>query len=302
MPSRWKVAALVAGIVLVGLLVAGFAFRSRTLEWMLHRQQHELEAALNEHDTLQTERGSIHRYAGGDGRVLVLIHGFGDRAGGWAQVAPTLAERYRVVSLDLPGHGASDPASPPLQLQDLTSGLEAALADQGDQLVLLGNSLGGWLALNYALDHPERVDHVVLLNAAGASWWSGPSKKRLLLPTTRDEQREKLAAVLGERAPAMPGFLLDQLVALGNDSRHEDLWNDVTDGNHYLDERLPSLIPSTTMLWGTPDPFFPFDSYATRLSQELPNTELHTLEGCGHAPQYSCPEELASLVFQVVPP
>jgi pimeloyl-ACP methyl ester carboxylesterase len=134
--------------------------------------------------------------------VLVLIHGFGDSASGWSQVVAALAEDYRVVALDLPGHGASGPNAPPLGFDDLEAGLEAALEDQGDRLILLGNSLGGWLATLFALDHPTRVQRLLLLNAGGASW--AQLDEQLLLPETRDRQRAKNRAVMGVKAPPVP--------------------------------------------------------------------------------------------------
>lgn len=290
-----RIAIVVLGVALLGFAAGAYALGTRAVEFGIWAQQAVLESVLPEHDVFETERGEVHRYAGGEGPVLVLIHGFGDSASGWAQVVPALAEHFRVVTLDLPGHGASDPAEPPLGFDDLEAGVEAALADQGDELTLLGNSLGGRLAMMFALEHPTRVRRLLLLNAAGGSW--AQVDEGLLLPKTRERQREKNRVLLGDKAPPAPGFLLDQLIEHGRDPRLLSLWAD-HENERYLDEQLPTLDLPVELLWGTPDPFFPADAYADRLRDALPDARLHLLEGCGHTPQYSCPGALVQLILE----
>ncbi|MCZ6805886.1 MAG: alpha/beta fold hydrolase [Deltaproteobacteria bacterium] len=295
---RWRIAALIVAVVLVVLGSGVYVLTTRAVELGIRAQQAFLESVLSEHEAFETDRGVVHRYSGGEGDVLVLIHGFGDSASGWSQVVRTLAEHYRVVTLDLPGHGASDPDAPPLGFHDLEAGLDAVLRNEGDRLILLGSSLGGWLATRFAIDHPERVRRLLLLNAAGASWVE--HGEELLLPRTRAQQRAKNRALLGTKAPPAPDFLLDQLIEHGRRPRLQSLW--VEQQGHFLDEQLPELRIPVDMLWGTPDPFFPIDSYAERLLETLPDARLHRLDGCGHAPQYSCPDLLTELVLELLAP
>ena len=294
-----RIAVLFAGFLVVALSAGAYLSSTRAVEITAWAQHAALESALPEHEVFETDRGEVHRYSGGEGNVLVLVHGFGDSAGGWALVTRTLAEHYRVVAVDLPGHGASDPQAPPLGFDDVAAGLEAALEDQGDQLVLLGNSLGGWVAMQFALDHPARVQRLLLLNSGGASW--ARVDEALLLPTTREQQRAKNHAIMADKAPPLPGFFLDQLIERGHDPRLQSLWIEHQQG-HYLDEQLPELQIPVEMLWGTPDPIFPVESYADRLRAALPSASLHLLEECGHAPQYSCPGDLAELVLGLLTP
>lgn len=294
---RWRILILFTGGVLLSLAVGGYYLASRAVELGIWAQQAALESVLPEHDVFETERGEMHRYSGGEGRVLVLLHGFGDSASGWAQAAPELARHFRVVALDLPGHGASGPAAPPLGFDDLQAGLEAALEDQGDELILLGNSLGGWVATMFALEHPARVQRLLLLNSGGASWSRVDAD--LLLPKTRDRQRAKILAMLGDKALPAPGFLLDQLNEHGRDPRLLSLWDDHQRG-HYLDAQLGEVRTPVDMIWGTPDPFLPVDGYADRLRDALPDARLHLIEGCGHTSQYSCPEDLTNLVIELL--
>ena len=296
---RRRVAAIVAAVVLLVLGLGAFGLTTRAVQLTRWAQQRDLEAVLVEHEVFETDRGGVHRYSGGEGDVLVLIHGFSDSASGWSQVAPTLAQHYRLVTLDLPGHGVSGPDTPPLGFHDLQAGLDAALQDQGDQLILLGNSLGGFLAMRFAIDHPERVQRLLLLNSGGASW--AQVDEEVLFPKTREQQRAKNRAILGTKAPSVPDFLLDQMIERMRDPRFQSLWIDLQEV-HYLDEQLPELRVPIDMLWGTPDPLFPVEGYADRLVETLPNAQLHRLDGCGHAAQYSCPDALTELVLEVLAP
>jgi pimeloyl-ACP methyl ester carboxylesterase len=298
MPKRrWKIVTLFGGAVLLTLAVAGYFAATHAVALGVWAQQAVLESVLPEHDVFETERGEVHRYSGGEGPVLVLIHGFGDSAGGWVRLAPALVDHFRVVTLGLPGHGASGPSAPPLGFDDLEAGFEAALRDQGDELLLLGNSLGGWLATRFALAHPERVERLLLLNSGGASW--SRADEDVLLARTRDQQRAKNRALVGDKVPPAPGFLLDQLIRHGRDPRLLSLWVDLERGR-YVDAQLPELQTPVELLWGTPDPFFPVEGYADRLRDTLPDARLHLLEGCGHASQYSCPDDLANIIFEVL--
>jgi len=296
---RWKIATGIAALLVGVLGVGAFVLAKRAVPLGIWAQQVALESVLSDHAVFETDRGTVHRYSGGKGDVMVLIHGFSDSASSWSQVAPTLAEHYRVVTLDLPGHGGSEPDAPPLGFHDLEAGLDTALRDQSDELILVGSSLGGWLAAQFAIDHPERVRRLVLLNAVGASW--DETTEELLLPETREQQREKNRALLGPKAPPLPGFLLDQLTDHSRDPRFQSLFADLQEG-HYLDEGFAELRMPVDMLWGTPDPYAPVEGYVDRVLEKLPDGRLHTLEGCGHLPQYSCPDEVAELILEVLRP
>lgn len=106
---------------------------------------------------------------GGAGEDLVLIHGFGSDRLSWAGTSPALMEVARVHSLDLPGHGDSLGADAgDGSAQDLTRAVTAAIDAQGLASVhLLGHSLGGSIAMQLALDRPERVRSLSLLAPAG---------------------------------------------------------------------------------------------------------------------------------------
>ena len=229
----------------------------------------------------------------GEDRTLVMIHGFGDQAATWLGVAGELETDHRLVVVDLAGHGDSDPQVGMLSFDELYAAFESVLAATvtGKPAAFLGNSLGGWVALRYALDHPERVEQLLLLNAAGLEQ---PLDEDLLIPEDREDLAEKLRRMFPEGSiPKLPGFIQDQLIESTSAQHFRSLFRSTTDAS--LDLRLADLDVPTHLLWGTPDGFFPLD-YARRLQDAVAGATLAELPGCGHAPQVVCASALAERV------
>jgi magnesium chelatase accessory protein len=104
-------------------------------------------------------------YEGGSGPTVALLHGYGGAASNWVLVAPWLAERYRVVVPDLPGHGGSSALPGPPERVDPYAERLASLLD--GPAVLVGHSFGAVVALRLAARRPELVRGLVLAGAAG---------------------------------------------------------------------------------------------------------------------------------------
>ena len=124
------------------------------------------------HRVLALDGGPVSVYSAGpaDRPAVVLLHGamFDEARFSWDQLFPALAERFRVIAVDLPGHGGSRPWGGHLGHERLLTVLEAAFEQLGlDRFALVGLSMGGGLALGYASRHPERVTRMVLVEPGG---------------------------------------------------------------------------------------------------------------------------------------
>ena len=119
--------------------------------------------------TLELHGHRIAYRAGGDGPVLVLIHGMAGSSATWNAVLPALAERFAVVAPDLPGHGDSDkPSTADYSLGAYASTVRDLLVALGhERATLVGQSLGGGIAMQYTYQFPDRCERLVLVDSGG---------------------------------------------------------------------------------------------------------------------------------------
>lgn len=212
--------------------------------------------------------------------VLVLIHGANDQAGTWFTVAARLTDRYRVIIPDLPGHGESEPRRGPIAISHILERLEAILADERD-VTLLGNSLGGWMAILLALRNPDRIRRLILEASGGLS-------RPLAVPLvarTREEAFPILRAVHGPSYQP-PEWVIEALLQRAVDSPMLRLTEAL---EHAVEPRLGELHVPATLIWGADDGVLPL-SYAEALQQAIPGAELQVIEGAAHIPHLQQPE------------
>jgi pimeloyl-ACP methyl ester carboxylesterase len=284
-----------AGTVLFfALILVGLVVWRRPLSVLEALGRAGLRGAGLKAEEIAGPRGPITVYRGGQGPTLVLLHGVNDQAGAWARVVKVLAAEYRVVVPDLPGHGRSAPAEGPLPVEDLLAGVDAVLAAEPRPATLVGNSMGGWLALLTATRSPGAVKQVVLLNAAAVRAETTVS----LLPRDRDEARRAMAAVLSRSAPPTPGFILDDLVRRAPRSPLTRIPADSVT-RHALDGRLGEVPVPVTLIWGADDQLLP-RAYAERVASGLPKSRLVFLDACGHMPQRECPDRLLPALHEAL--
>ncbi len=213
------------------------------------------------------------------GVALVLLHGVNDQAGTWFTVAPALAQHFRVILPDLPGHGESDPRDGALPISMIVDRIAALLPDE--PFTLAGNSLGGWIAMLCALRHPERVRTLILEASGGLSRpFAVP-----VLATNRDEADLILRAVHGPTYQA-PEWVVEGLLARAQDS---PLLRVTEAEQHFLDERLGEIRVPAHLIWGADDGVLPL-SYAEELQRGIPGARLHVLEGAAHIPHLQQPQ------------
>ncbi len=252
----------------------------------------------------------VHYSDEGQGPALVLLHGTSSSLHTWDQWSALLNDRYRIIRLDLPGHGLTGPhPNGRYGLEDYVHFLRHFLDTIGiDRFYLAGNSLGGTIAWAYATCYPRQVERLVLIGAGGFAMQDVPARfklahsrsGRLLLRwvTPRSLVRSSLRELVYH-----PSLVTEEMV-----DRIRDL--QLREGNRqaFIDrvhayfpdwrERLRDLEVPTLLLWGEADPVYPLQVAADSFARYLPQARLHVVERAAHLPMEERPYVTAAIVDQ----
>ena len=242
----------------------------------------------------QVEAGAyrLHYLEAGSGRPLVLVHGLGSNAAlEWGRLIAPLGRRFHVYAPDLPGFGESDrPAAADYSIPMQVGAVRAFMQAKGlGRVRLAGVSMGGWIVARLAGEHPEMVERLVLVAAAGMRPDGPKVPAEVLLP--RDEEGvRRLVAAVRHNAPVPPGFVARDILArrLGEEWIVRRALESMRDGDDWLNGTLGRADMPVLVVWGKEDALIPV-AYAAPLQAEFPHARLEVLDGCGHVPIADCP-------------
>lgn len=297
MPVLVEVVLALAALLLVITLTFLMRFFRHPIATTVWLRRKRLQRAGFVKKTIQTSFGSQTVWEGGNGPLLVLLHGAGDQAGTWHKIARDLGQRYSLLIPDLAGHGESSPSSGPLSIATILQGLEELLDSapwKSQKFILAGNSLGAWIAMLYARKHPERVSRLFLVDGGALE---NARIEVTLTPKNREEARRAFDAILDPATPRPPSFVLDDLVRVTNHGVMARLTSTAAEmGNYILDGKLGDYPVPVDLVWGASDRLVPLE-YARRMEAQLPAARVTVIECCGHAPQLECPEKLQAVLL-----
>ena len=249
----------------------------------------------------------------GKGPPVILLHGLGATNASFLPTFVELAQDHHVIAPDLPGHGDSGKPVRRYHAGFFARWLDSFITELGlDQPIIIGNSMGGRVALEFGLRHPEKVSGLVLVCPAMAFL-----RGRELVPLVRYLRAElgviplipsKGRIIQGIRTMfARPERLPDgwynsaaeefQRVFGGPKGRialfsaAREIYLDPPHGEKGLWERLGRLTPPTLFIWGDKDRLVPA-RFAPHVGRVAPAARSMVLEDCGHVPQFEKPEEL----------
>ncbi|MGA9769557.1 MAG: alpha/beta hydrolase [Blastocatellia bacterium] len=233
----------------------------------------------------------IHYQEAGSGPVVILLHGLGGDVSNWAQAIGPLSQKYRVIVPDQIGFGRSDKPMINYRVGTLVDFLDGFYKElKLERASLVGNSLGGWTAAAYALAHPEKVERLVLVDAAGFAI-SGDVDPRVvngLNPSTRDALKQVMSLVFYNKQIYASDAAVDMLFArkmtAGDSYTIQRFIDSITHGEDVLDNRLGQLKQPTLIIWGREDGLTPI-AMGERFKKEIQGSELVVIEKCGHVPQ-----------------
>ncbi|MBI3670508.1 MAG: alpha/beta hydrolase [Acidobacteria bacterium] len=286
-------------VALLALLLSGVWYVwKRPLAVLAWGERRNLAKNGFQKTALSTPNGEMTVWEAGSGPTVVLLHGAGDQAGAWSIVVPDLTGKYWILIPDLAGHGESAPAAGPLKLGTILAGVETLVHARGkDQpVVLVGNSMGAWLAMVYAHRHPERVARVVAVNGGALH---GDYDPMILLPPDREAARKLMEMLRDPDSLKTPDFVLDDVVRHARNGPMGRMFSGKDFEQFLLDGKLGEMRVPVDIIWGESDRLIPLD-YAKRMAAQLPAARITTLPRCGHVPQRECPSSLIAALEKVL--
>jgi pimeloyl-ACP methyl ester carboxylesterase len=250
----------------------------------------------------------------GAGPPLVLIHGVGTSKAVWRRVTPLLAAQRLVAAPDLPGFGASPPAGNGFALERVADTLAEALgAELPAPFDLLGNSLGGAIALVLAERHPGLVRRLVLAAPAGLAPHRGPipalagragsvlvaARRRAGPPLARSAAARRLLLFGVVAEPARLPADEARLMLRGSEGSQRVAEAIAAVAGADLRPRLADLALPLAFVWGDRDRVIPVSSLDV-LRSLAPGAPAEVIPGAGHVPQVERPREFAAAVGRLL--
>lgn len=255
----------------------------------------------------------------GSGPALLLLHGLACDSSTWDDVMPELAKNFTVIAPDLLGHGESDKPHADYSLGGYANGMRDLLTVLGiDKATIVGHSLGGGVAMQFAYQFPERTERVVLVSTGGLGKEVSPVIRLLTLPGSG---LALAAATASPWRPIVAGTLrslsrlpLNVTRDLGEVARIYEAMADPAQRtaiqrvtSHVLDWRgqfvtmtdrsyLARLMP-VLVIWGRNDMVIPV-SHAEHAPTQI--SDVHVLEDSGHFPHHDHPDEFSQIVVDFI--
>lgn len=247
---------------------------------------------------------------------VVLVHGIGRSLEDWDELTDRLVADYRVIRLDTPGFGYSDPMPGPVSHETLGHGIASALVALGETRPVhaIGNSLGGSTIMEFAAAYPERVRSLTLVNSAGFGETVTPLLRMLAVPglgwlatrhTSKSAAKTFEKSIFVDQSVVTPERIA-HAVEIGNVPgngsfmyrmvRHLGTWRGVRPGWR---ARLLSAVSRfegpVLVIWGDRDQVLPVAHLDSAL-KAFPNAQSHLFRGVGHMPQIEVADEAAGVI------
>ncbi|UCE19233.1 MAG: alpha/beta hydrolase [Gemmatimonadota bacterium] len=232
----------------------------------------------------------------GQGEPILFIHGVGSDLSQWDLNYPDLAQKYRVLGIDLPGFGKSDKPRIDYTMNFYSAVIETLLTRQKiEKATLIGHSFGGHLAAYFSLHHKERVKNLIIVDGAGIQEFT-PEQKQFIL-TQYDLHKLSNPNPNELRFGLQMGFVkwedtyektVQERIALSKSPEYKDYAFAVNkcvmamlDKN--VKKELPQVKAPTLIVWGAKDALVPI-SVAQEAHELIAGSELTVIPECGHFP------------------
>lgn len=290
----------VVGLVIAMILAVGLGFYERPLAFFNHLLYWQMRMAGAQSRWVTVNGIRIHYYVQGseNGQPAVLIHGLGGHAEDWRNLAPWITDAHRrVYTPDLPGYGRSDwPKHFSYSIPDEANAVIGFMDTLGLKRVdLAGWSMGGWVAQQIAIEHPERVTTLMLFDSAGLH--VRPVWDLALFTPTNAAQLDQLDDLLMPNPPQVPGFIASDLLR----QSREHAWvmhramDSMMAGKTTTNDKLPQLKMPVLLVWGNEDRIIP-PAQGEEMHKLIPQSQLDLIQGCGHLAPVRCADHIGPQV------
>lgn len=220
---------------------------------------------------------------------LIFVHGLGSSGMTWAANIGVAAEKYHVYAPDQIGFGNSAKPLIDYKIETFVEFLAGFMRALGiPKAALVGNSLGGWIAADFAVQHPEMVDKLVLVDAAGMRR-VGPTPQPAidLNPSSLESMRKILESVVYDKRIVTDQFVrqaFEQHLRSGDGYTIARVMAGIVSSDQYEDQKASAINSPTLVLWGHDDALIPLSS-AERYQKAIRGSKLVVFSQCGHIPQ-----------------
>jgi pimeloyl-ACP methyl ester carboxylesterase len=221
--------------------------------------------------------------------TVILLHGLGGNSGNWLFTIPALAANYHVIAPDQIGFGKSDRVMLKYRVGTYVDFLDKFMSElKIEKASLVGNSLGGWVAAWTAIKYPNRVEKIILADAAGLKPAAIDMAQIYSLNySTRDEVRQLVKLVFFNQALFGSDAFIEQSLAIrvaANDGYTiNSLIESIKRDEDFLNGRLGEIKKPTLIVWGKQDGLLKVAD-AEQFKREIAGSELLVFDQCGHVP------------------
>ena len=239
----------------------------------------------------------------GTGPTVILLHGLGGSAQAWGLNIGPLAEKYHVIVPDQIGFGKSDKPLVNYRVRTYVDFLDQFCKQlKIERATLVGSSMGGWIATMYTASFPDRVDKLVLVDAAGYRPPKDFDTRTLigLNPSTREGMKILIAKVFYNKA-FQTDAAVDQAIAArlaaGDGYTINSLTESIIRGEDFLDEIVKTIKRPTLIIWGRQDGLVSLAD-GERFNKDIAGSKMIVIDQCGHVPNTEKPGEFNAAVLK----